>query len=79
MAKILYYGSSGSDDPTKAVFPFLFAGVAKEAGHEVEVTVIGEAVHLMNDDLAAATRGVGFPTVGEVIQKAVGLGIPIWV
>ena len=41
MAKILYYGTSGSDDPTKAVLPFLFAGMAKEAGHEVEVFLTG--------------------------------------
>ena len=79
MAKILYYGTAGSDDPTKATLPFLFAGVAKEAGHEVEVTVIGEAVYLMHDGVAAATLGVGFPPVSELIQKVVGLGIPVYV
>jgi|GraSoiStandDraft_41_1057321.scaffolds.fasta_scaffold799560_2 predicted peroxiredoxin len=79
MAKLLYYGTCGSNDPTKAVFPFLFACVAKEAGHEVEVTVMGEAVYLMNDGVAAATHGMGIPSASEVIQKAVGLNIPIWV
>ena len=77
MAKLLYYGTSGSNDPTQAVFPFLFAGVAKEAGHEVEVVVMGEAVYLMDDRIAAATHGVGIPTASEVIQKAVTLAIPI--
>jgi hypothetical protein len=33
----------------------------------------------MKDDVAAATHGVGIPTATEVIQRAVGLGIPIWV
>lgn len=46
MAKILYYGTSGSDDPTRAGFPFNFALGAKEAGHEPEIFVAGEAVTL---------------------------------
>jgi predicted peroxiredoxin len=79
MAKLLYYGTSASNDPTKAVFPFLFAGVAKEAGHEVEVVLMGEAVYLMQDGVAAATHAVGLPAASDVIQKAVGLGIPIHV
>lgn len=79
MAKLLYYGTRGSNDPTNAVFPLLFAGVAKDAGHEVEVVLMGEAVYLMNDGVASATHGVGIPTASEVMQKAVGLGIPIYV
>ena len=74
MAKLLYYTTSGSNDPTKAVFPFLFASVAKEAGHEVEVTLLGEATYLMRDDVAAATHGVGVPTAAEVQHKAGGGG-----
>jgi predicted peroxiredoxin len=79
MAKLLYYGTNGSNDPTKAVFPLLFATVAKEAGHEVEVVLTGEAVYLMQDGVAAATHAVGLPTASDLIQKAVGLGIPIYV
>jgi predicted peroxiredoxin len=79
MAKLLYYGTCASNDPTKAVFPFLFACAAKEAGHEVEVTVVGEATYLMKDEVAAATHGAGIPTAGDLVRKAVGLGIPIWV
>ena len=40
MAKLLYYGTCGSNDPTKAVFPFLFACVAKEAGQGPLLTVL---------------------------------------
>lgn len=72
MAKLLYYGTSGSNDPTRAVFPFLFACVAKEAGHEVEVTVLGEATFLMKDDVAAATHGVGIPHSAIVPVPAAG-------
>ena len=79
MAKLLYYGTRGSDDPTNAVFPLLFAGVAKEARHEVEVVLTGEAVYLMHDEVAAATHGVGLPTAGELMKKVVDLNIPVYV
>ena len=79
MAKLLYYGTRGSNDPTNAVFPLLFAGVAKEAGHEVEVVLTGEAVYLMHDEVAAATHGVGLPTAGELMKKVVDLNIPVYV
>lgn len=79
MAKLLYYGTCGSHDPTKAVFPFLFGTTAKEAGHEVEIVVMGEAVFLMKERVAAATHAVGLPTADELIQKAAKLGIPVYV
>lgn len=33
----------GSDDPTKAVFPFLHGLVLSEAGHSVQILLLGEA------------------------------------
>ena len=43
MAKILYLGTAGSDDPTRAGFPFNFAMGALDAGHQPEVFLAGEA------------------------------------
>jgi predicted peroxiredoxin len=37
MAKILYLGTAGSDDPTRAGFPFNFAMGALDAGHQPEI------------------------------------------
>lgn len=37
----------GSDDPTKAAFPFLHGDALSEAGHEVHIFLLGEAVSLM--------------------------------
>lgn len=34
MAKVLYVGTAGSDDPTRAGFPFNFAKGALDAGHQ---------------------------------------------
>jgi predicted peroxiredoxin len=65
MAKILYIGTAGSDDPTRASFPFVMARGALEAGHQPTITLAGEAVYLLKDEVAAATQGVGWPLVSE--------------
>jgi hypothetical protein len=45
--KILMKSAWGSDDPTKAAFPFSHALALAEAGHEVQIYLLGEAVVLM--------------------------------
>lgn len=35
MAKLLFVGTYGSDNPTRAAMPFMSAAGALEAGHEV--------------------------------------------
>ena len=37
MAKMLFYGFHGSENPTKACFPFLQALANKERGDDVEI------------------------------------------
>ncbi len=50
--RFLYIGSHGSEDPTRAGLIFLMAKGAKEAGHDVEVALQGDAVVLFNDTVA---------------------------
>ena len=42
--KILMKSAWGSDDLTKAAFPFLHGDALSEAGHEVQIFLLGEAV-----------------------------------
>jgi hypothetical protein len=42
--KIMMKSAWGSDDPTKAAFPFLHGLALSEAGHEVQFFLLGEAV-----------------------------------
>jgi predicted peroxiredoxin len=79
MATILYFGTSGSDDPTRAVLPFLAALGAVEAGHQAQIALLGEATYLMKDAVAEAVHGVGWPSAKELLTKAVEQGIPIHV
>ncbi len=77
--KILIKSAWGSDDPTKAAFPFLHANAFAEAGHEVQIFLLGEAVSLMRDELIAAVTPVGWPPLAEILPKTIAHGIPIHV
>ena len=79
MGKILYSGTFGTDDPTRATLPFLAASGALDAGHEAVIFVTGEAVYLMKDEIANAVQGIGIPPVSELIEKVVSNGVPIYV
>ena len=67
--KILMKSAWGSDDPTKAAFPFSHALALAEAGHEVQIYLLGEAVVLMRKVVADAVTPVGWPAVGDFLNK----------
>jgi predicted peroxiredoxin len=75
--KVLIKSAWGSDDPTKAAFAFLHANAFAEAGHEVRVFLLGEAVNLMKDELIAAVTPVGWPPLSEIMAKTIEHQIPI--
>jgi predicted peroxiredoxin len=57
----------------------LHGNALAEAGHEVQIFLLGEAVSLMRDPLANAVIPVGWPPLAETLQKTISLGIPIHV
>ena len=77
--RVLLKSAWGSDDPTKAAFPFLHANAIVEAGHQAQIFLLGEAVSLMRDPVANAVVPVGWPPLAEVLPTTVALGIPIHV
>jgi predicted peroxiredoxin len=76
--KIVMKSAWGSDDPTKAAFPFLHGLALAEAGHQVQIFLLGEAVGLMRKTLANAVAPVGWPPVGETLDKVVAKKIQIY-
>ncbi|HYL72827.1 MAG TPA: DsrE family protein [Bryobacteraceae bacterium] len=76
--KILMKSAWGSDDPTKAAFPFSHGLALAEAGHEVQIYLLGEAVVLMRKVVADAVTPVGWPPVGEVLNKLAGKKVQIY-
>ncbi len=77
--KVLVKSAWGSDDPTKAAFPFLHGNALAEARHDVQIFLLGEAVSLMRDPVANAVIPVGWPPLAETLQKTISLGITIHV
>jgi len=76
--KILMKSAWGSDDPTKAAFPFLHGDALSEAGHEVQIFLLGEAVSLMRKSEANAVVPVGWPPLSEALSKIAAKKIPIY-
>jgi predicted peroxiredoxin len=79
MAKILYLGTAGSDDPTRAGFPFNFAMGALDAGHQPEIFLAGEATYLMKASVTGAVQPVAMPALKEMLDEVVAQRVPIYV
>ena len=76
--KILMKSAWGSDDPTKAAFPFSHGLALAEAGHEVQIYLLGEAVVLMRKVVADAVTPVGWPAVGDFLNKLAAKHVQIY-
>lgn len=76
---ILYVSTHGSDDPTRAGFPFVFAKGAVEAGHQPTIFLAGEAGYLLQESVANAVHGVGWPPLSELWESVAQNKIPVHV
>ena len=77
MAKILYIGTHGTEDPTRAAFPFFLAKGALDAGHEASIPLMMDATVLVKDTVAQNIQPVGLPPLKELMDFAVAHQIPI--
>jgi predicted peroxiredoxin len=76
--KIMMKSAWGSDDPTKAAFPFSHGLALSEAGHEVQIYLLGEAVSLMRKAVANSVTPVGWPPIVESLTKLAAKKVPIY-
>ena len=77
--KVLIKSAWGSADPTQATFPFHHANAFADAGHEVRIFLLGEAVSLMRTVVAGAVIPVGWAPLSEAMAKVVTHKVPIHV
>jgi predicted peroxiredoxin len=75
--KILIKSAWGSDESTKAAFAFLHANAFAEAGHEVQIFLLGEAVNLMKSELMNSITPVGWPPLSEIMRQTIAHKIPL--
>src|ERR1700733_9188635 len=76
--KIMMKSAWGSDDPTRAAFVFAHGLALAEAGHEVQIFLLGEATYLMRKVTADAATPVGWPPIGDLRDKIVAKKIPVY-
>jgi predicted peroxiredoxin len=76
--KVMMKSAWGSDDPTKAAFPFLHGLALSEAGHSVQIFLLGEAVSLMRKSVAEAVVPVGWPPLEQTMTKVVERHVQIY-
>ena len=76
--KIMMKSAWGSDDPTKAAFPFSHGLALSEAGHDVQIYLLGEAVSLMRKAVANSVTPVGWPPIVESLAKLAAKKVPIY-
>jgi predicted peroxiredoxin len=79
MSRVLIKSAWGSDDPTKAAFAFLHANAFSEAGYQVQIFLLGEAISVMRSCMAEAIVPVGWPPLAEIMAKTIAAGIHIHV
>jgi predicted peroxiredoxin len=76
--KIMMKSAWGSDDPTRASFPFIHGLALADAGHDVQIFLTGEATYTMRKATVNAIMPVGWPPLSETLEKLVAKHIPIF-
>ncbi len=77
--KFLLVGLVGSENPTRANFPFVWARALKEAGNDVRIELAGDATVLMRTAVSDSVTPVGWPPFRDALAKVIELKIPIFV
>ena len=77
--KFLLIGLVGSENPTRANFPFVWAAALREAGNDVRLELAGDATVLMRSAVSDSVTPVGWPPFSKALAKVVELKIPIFV
>lgn len=78
-SKLLFHVMVGSENPTRACFPFLQAVANQERGDDVKIALGGDAVVLMLDSIINSVVPVCWTSLKETFAKVVEYGIPIYV
>ena len=79
MVKILYFGTNGSENPTKSLVPFVGANASVEAGDQVMIHLFGDAVVLMRDVVVNSIVPVGWSPLKETMVTTISNKVPIYV
>ena len=78
--RILYVGTTGASEPTKASIPLhIAANGSVETGQECAVVLVGDATELISREVADRMEGVGIPPARDLFRKLLEHGVPVYV
>jgi predicted peroxiredoxin len=78
--KILYMGTAGSADATRASLPLhIAANGSLETGQEPTLLLLGDGAELVVGDTAETLEGVGIPPVRDLLAKLRDHAVPVFV
>jgi predicted peroxiredoxin len=75
--KVLIKSAWGSADPTQAAFPFHHAKAFADAGNDVQIFLLGEAVSIMRTVVANSIVPVGWPPLSQALASVIEKKIQI--
>jgi uncharacterized protein involved in oxidation of intracellular sulfur len=81
MPKLVLVGTTGTENPTKAVLPFVLANGALKAKEPIEVTIalLGDAVVLLKGAVIERLQPLGYPPLKELLAGVQERSVPIYV
>lgn len=65
MARLLVHIATGPQDPTRLALGLLVARTARQQGHDVDVFVAGDAVHVLDEEKRSGVNGLGTGSAAE--------------
>ncbi|CAN5168691.1 hypothetical protein BH24CHL7_BH24CHL7_07350 [soil metagenome] len=65
MARLLVHIAAAPQDATRLALGLLVARTALQQGHDVDVFVAGDAVHMLNSETRGSVQGLGTGNAGE--------------
>ena len=68
----------GTDDETRATFVFNHGLALADAGHEVQIFLLGDATVLTRKAVVDAVVPIGWPPLKETFEKIVAAKIPVF-
>jgi predicted peroxiredoxin len=75
---IMMKSAWGTDDETRATFVFNHGLALADAGHEVQIFLVGDATVLMRKVVVDSVVPIGWPPLKETFDKVVAAKIPVF-
>ncbi|HEY8490168.1 MAG TPA: hypothetical protein VIO14_04165 [Dehalococcoidia bacterium] len=79
--RLLFIGTTGTENPSKAVMPFVLAVGAGRSrrGLEPRIALLGDAVVLLKEAVTESLVPLGYPPLRDLWSQVVQRGVPVYV